>query len=339
MTPSLDQLSAGTLDWLGANLDHFDPYAADAGTATHQQAKAVLELALLHHCSARAGGPHDERLGGATALLRKLWQRPEFPRLFDTHPPSAPTYGLACAALAPDGIDDTVCRATLGRLTPGFLSPAGKSPLKRMEIRFYADKAGADHTIEPYAELVGQSPLVTLTAAAPGSAVTGDAATGGAATGGAATGGAATGGAASEGVAPLTDSEGYSLTHAAFFLGDYGRTATGLDGDALAHARELVRLMLDHCVGQDRWDLAAELVITQFILGLEPLRTPSGAAAVECLVRAQRSDGAIPGRSAALMASRSAPAGEFFRKAYHTTLVAALMTLVVSSGRPSWHRA
>ncbi|MGW7090730.1 DUF6895 family protein [Streptomyces sp. NPDC054874] len=318
MTSSLDQLSAGTLDWLGANLDHFDPYAADAGTATHQQAKAVLELALLRHCSARADGPHDERLDGATALLRKLWQRPEFPRLFDAHPPAAPTYGLVFAALAPDGIDDTVCRATLARLAPDFLSPAGKSPLKRMEIRFYADKAGADHTIEPYAQLVGQSPLVTLTAAVPENAATGDAATGD--------------------VAPLTNSEGYSLTHAAFFLGDYGRAPTGLDGDALAHARELVRRMLDHCVGQDRWDLAAELVITQFILGLEPLRTPSGAAAVECLVRAQRSDGAIPGRSAALMASGSAPAGEFFRKAYHTTLVTALMTLVLSSGRPSWHR-
>ncbi|MEV6474941.1 hypothetical protein [Streptomyces sp. NPDC051657] len=328
MTSPLDQLSAGTLDWLGANLDHFDPYAADAGTATHRQAKAVLELALLCHCSPRPGGSHDERLDGARALLRKLWQRPEFPRLFDAHPPSAPTYGLAYAALAPDGIDDSACRATLGRLAPDFLSPAGKSPLKRMEIRFYADKAGADHTIEPYAELVGQSPLVTLTAAAPGSAETG----------GTVTGGTVTGDVVTDDVAPLTDSEGYSLTHAAFFLGDYGRTTTGLAGDALAHARDLVRRMLDHCVGQDRWDLAAELVITQFILGLEPLRTPSGAAAVECLVRAQRSDGAIPGRSAALMASRSAPAGEFFRKAYHTTLVTALMSLVLSSGRPSWHR-
>ncbi|MEU3702888.1 hypothetical protein AB0E82_11415 [Streptomyces anulatus] len=334
MTSSLDQLSAGTLDWLGANLDHFDPYAADAGTATHQQAaKAVLELALLRHCSTWTGGPHDERLGGATALLRKLWQRPEFPRLFDAHLPSAPTYGLAFAALAPDGIDDSVCRATLARLAPDFLSPAGKSPLKRMEIRFYADKAGASHTIEPYAELVGQSPLVTLTAATPGGAAEGDAAKGDAAKGDAATGEAADGD-----TAPLTDSEGYSLTHAAFFLGDYGRTPTGLDGDALAHARELVRRMLDHCVGQDRWDLAAELVVSQFILGLEPLRTPSGAAAVECLVRAQRSDGAIPGRSAALMAPPSATAGEFFRKAYHTTLVTALMTLVLSSGRPSWHR-
>ncbi|MEW2060425.1 hypothetical protein KME66_05435 [Streptomyces sp. YPW6] len=319
MTSSLDRLSAGTLDWLGAGLDHFDPCAAGRRAATHRQAKAVLELALLCHCSARTGGPHGERLHGATALLRKLWQNPDFPRLFDTHPPSAPTYRLVFAALAPDGIDDTLRRATLARLGPDSLSPAGKSPLKRMETRFYADKAGADHTIEPYAELVGLSPLVTLPAQARADVSRGDAA----------------GEAPSvESEAPLSDSEGYSLTHAAFFLGDYGHTATGLSEEALAPLRDLVRRMLDHCVEQERWDLAAELVITQYILGQEPLRTPSGAAAVACLARAQRSDGAIPGRSAALMASPSAPPAEFFTKAYHTTLVTALMTIVLSTGRP-----
>jgi hypothetical protein len=308
MPSPLDQLSAGALDWLGGNLDHFDPYAPSAPPATHRQAKAVIELALLCHCSARLDSPHDERLDGARALLRKLWQHPDFPRLFDTHPQVASSYGLAFAALAPDGIDDTVCRATLARLAPDFLSPLGKPPLKRLEIRYYADKAGVSHRIEPYAELAAQSPLATLRAAAPGTA------------------------------APLTDSEGYSLTHAAFYLGDYGRRAPALSDGALGHARDLAGRMLDHCVEHDRWDLAAELVATQFILGTEPLSTPSGAAAVECLVRAQRPDGAIPGRTAALKATEPVSDREFFRKAYHTTLVTALMASVVSSTRPAWHR-
>lgn len=125
------------------------------------------------------------------------------------------------------------------------------------------------------------------------------------------------------------------MTHTAFYLGDFGRTAPGLGEDALAHAGDLVDRLLRHCVRREQWDLAAELVLTRFILGSEPLDTPSGAAAVECLVRAQRPDGAIPGRSAALAAHPSAPGGEFFRKAYHTTLVTALMALIVSSPRPS----
>lgn len=37
------------------------------------------------------------------------------------------------------------------RLSPGFLSPHGKSAYQRIEIRYYADKAGVRHGIEPYA--------------------------------------------------------------------------------------------------------------------------------------------------------------------------------------------
>lgn len=313
MSSPLDQLSAGALDWLGRNLAYFAPYAPhSAGSPPHLRAKAVMELALLCHCAARLPDPSGDRLEEARALLRRLWQREDFPRLFDTHPGAAPSYPLAFAALAPAGTDDTVVRGVLARPAPADLAPSGKPPLKRLEIRYYADKAGVRHGIEPYTELATLSPLATLPITprpAPGLPGTG----------------------------PLTNAEGYSLTHAAFYLGDYGRTALPLTGQQLARAGDLVDRMLNHCAGQERWDLAAELVITQLILGLEPLDTPSGTAAVQCLVRAQRPDGALPGRSAALRVPVLAPAGELFRKAYHTTLVTALMGLVILSGRPAWH--
>lgn len=301
----LDQLSAGALDWLGGNLDHFDPFSPSARSATHGKAKAALELALLCHCWGRLAATQDKRLAKATGLVRMLWQHPHFPRLFHVHPEYASSYGLIYLALAPDGIDDTACRARLTPLAPGFLSPQGKSPYHRLEIRYYADKAGIRHTMEPYAELIGQSRLFTVPSAA------------------------------RENSTPLTTGEAYALTHTSFYLGDFGRTSPGLSVLALARARDLVSRMLTHCVRHERWDLAAELVLTQFILGVEPLCTPTGAAAVECLVRAQRPDGAIPGRSAALRAAASAPPREFFRKAYHTTLVTALMALIVSSARRS----
>lgn len=314
MPSSLDQLSARAFDWLGGNLDRFDPYAPDsAGSPPHLRAKAVMELALLCHCAARLPDPSDGRLEEARALLRRLWQQEDFPGLFDAHPGAAPSYPLAFAALAPAGIDDTVARGALARLAPAALTSSGRPPLKRLEIRYYADKAGVRHGMEPYAELAALSPLVTLPAVPLPDTVSPD-------------------------TVPLTNAEGYSLTHAAFYLGDYGQAAPHLTGDRLSRARDLADRMLEHCVGHERWDLAAELVITQFILGLEPLDTPSGAAAVECLARAQRPDGAIPGRSAASRAPDSAPAGEFFRMAYHTTLVTALMGLVVLSGRRTWHR-
>ncbi|WP_326701374.1 hypothetical protein OG909_31125 [Streptomyces sp. NBC_01754] len=306
MPSPLDQLSAGTLDWLGKNLEHFDPFSPSGRSAAHVEAKAALELALLCHCAARLDGAPDS-LAEAAALVRTLWQRPDFPGLFDAHPGHASSYGLIYAALAPEGIDDTSCRSRLAGLDPDFLSPVGKTPYQRIETRYYADKAGARHGIEPYSELAPRSPLVAPDTPVRGS---GDA-------------------------APLTGPQAYALTHTAFYLGDFGRTGPGLTGHALTRSRDLVCRMLRHCVEHDEWDLAAELVLTQFILGVEPLRTASGAAAVECLVRAQLPDGALPGRSATLRAADSDPAGEFFAKAYHTTLVTALMTLVVSSARPS----
>ncbi|MFJ3921837.1 DUF6895 family protein [Streptomyces sp. NPDC090022] len=309
MPAPLERLCAGALGWLGGNLDHFDPFSASARPATHGRAKAALELALLCHCAARLADP-PEALGGAGALVRKLWQDPDLPRLFADVPAYTSTYRLVYAALAPDAIDDTQVRATLARLDPGFLAPRGKSPYQRIEIRHYADKAGVRHSIEPYAELLPHSPLVAFRAAGPGDARAQDG-------------------------APLTAPQAYAVTHTAFYLGDFGRAAPRLDPDALAHAGDLVDRLLRHSVGHEQWDLAAELVLTQFILGSEPLETPSGTAAVECLVRAQRPDGAIPGRSAALTADPSAPDGEFFAKAYHTTLVTALMALIVSSPRPS----
>ncbi|MFD4870731.1 DUF6895 family protein [Streptomyces sp. NPDC058412] len=309
MSSPLERLSAGALGWLGGNLDYFDPFSAGSRSATHGKAKAALELALLCHCTARLADPPGA-LGEAGALVRKLWQDPDLPRLFADVPKYASTYGLIYAALAPDAIDDTQVRATLARLEPEFLSPQGKSPYQRIEIRHYADKAGVRHTVEPYAELLPHSPLVAFRAAEPG-------------------------GANSQDGAPLTEPQAYAVTHTAFYLGDFGRTAPRLGEDALAHAQDLVERLLRHCVEHDRWDLAAELVLTRFILGSEPLDTPSGAAAVECLVRAQRPDGALPGRSAAQAAHPSASGAEFFAKAYHTTLVTALMALIVSSPRPS----
>ncbi|MFF9064307.1 DUF6895 family protein [Streptomyces sp. NPDC014891] len=307
MLPSaLEQLAAGTLDWLVGNLDHFDPFRATVPSTHHARAKAALELGLLCH---RAGRPGDapDPLAPATALVRKLWQDPDFPRLFEDSPAYTSTYRLVYAALAPDGIDTTPCRQALAALDPGFLSPEGKSPYLRAEVRYYADKAGLRHGIEPYAELLPRSPLVAFRAAAP----------------------------SAPGVpaAPLTVPQAYALTHTAFYLGDFGRVDPGLSGADLDHARSLTHAMLGHCVAEDLWDLAAELVLTQFVLGEDPLRTPSGAAAVECLAHAQRPDGALPGRSPARAAEPGAPAGAFFRSAYHTTLVTALMASVVTSPR------
>ncbi|MET8704158.1 hypothetical protein ABZW10_35695 [Kitasatospora sp. NPDC004723] len=323
----LRRLSAGTLGWLGRHLDHFDPFATrrpafergpgECGGA-HRPAKAALELALLTHCWSRLDEGADPRRTEATARVRAIWRHPGFPRLLAADPRAAAQYRLACAALAPAGTDDAPCRAELARLTPADLSPVGRSAYQRLELRYYADKAGVAHTVEPYADLAERNVLVELPATALARAARRDRRD-------------ARGAAGRPEEPPVTVPEAYALTHSSFYLSDFARTGPGLPEGAVAAAAALVARLLDHCVRHDWWDLAAELVMTQVCLGLDAPGTPEGAAAVDCLARAQRPDGSVPGRSAATRAGAADPPADHFAKAYHTTLVTALMTLLLGA--------
>ncbi|MCL2732886.1 MAG: hypothetical protein FWE15_23050 [Actinomycetia bacterium] len=308
MSCDLDRLRTGTLDWLRHHLDYFDPFTQAARSSAHGKAKAALELALLCHCGARPGTFDDPRLDQATDLVRTLWQRPDLAGLLGAEPRYAASYALACVAFAPAGIDDRVCRDALAALSGDEPAAAGGTPYQRLELRYYADKAGVPHTLEPYEELAAAGVLATLPAAvaerrpAPGEA-------------------------------PVSIPEAYALTHSSFYLSDFGAAAPQLPPGAAESALPLVRRLLAHCVERKWWDLAAELVLTEACLGAEPLAAPWGAEAVACLARAQRPDGGIPGRSPRTAAAASDPAAVRFEKGYHTTLVTALMALVVSRVR------
>lgn len=324
--------AAGTLGWIGRHLDHFDPFAPAHGAArtpdpggAHRPAKAALELALLTHCWTRLDPGDDPRRTEATDRVRAVWQHPGFPRLLTAEPRGATQYRLACAALAPAGTEDAPFRAAVAGLTAADLAPVGRSPYQRLELRYYADKAGVAHGIESYPELARRNVLVALPATALARARRRDALDRRDA-------GAAQG-APRPDEPPVTVPEAYALTHSAFYLSDFARTGPGLPDGAVADAAALTGRLLDHCVRHDWWDLAAELVMTQVCLGLDPTGTPEGAAALACLARAQCPDGSVPGRSANTRASTADPAAEYFAKAYHTTLVTALMTLLLGTGR------
>jgi hypothetical protein len=256
--------------------------------------KAALELAIFCHSWAKLR-PATDLLGEATALLRTIWLRPEFPLLIDAHGDVwADSQRLAYAALAPAGVRDDLRESALARLkTSGYLSPLGKSPTSRLEIRYYADKAHIEHGMESYQDLAAES----LLARPP--------------------------------TPPVSRGVAYAITHTAFHLSDFGCVDMGLPGDVREQAERVTRSMIGSCARQDLWDLTGELVSTLGCLGGDPLATPAGQAGIRCLMLAQLDNGAIPGRSAANRAQPSLSSAEFFRKAYHTTLVAALMSLIV----------
>jgi hypothetical protein len=291
---SLGDLSAGAIRWLGRNLHFFDPLSSSSPLPENMRVKAALELAIFCHCCAKLR-PVTALLGEATALLRTIWLSPEFPLLIDAHGGAwADSQRLAYAALAPAGVRDDLRESALARLkASGYLSPLGKSPTSRIEIRYYADKAHIEHGMESYQDLAAES----LLARPP--------------------------------TPPVSRGAAYTITHAAFHLSDFGCSDVALPGEVREQAERVTCSMIGSCARQDLWDLTGELVIALGCLGGDPAATHAGQAGIRCLTLAQRDNGAIPGRSAANRAQPSLSSAEFFRKAYHTTLVAALIGLIV----------
>jgi hypothetical protein len=294
----LDRLSSGTLDWLSSNLEFFNPYSTDCRSPVGRKVKAALELALLCHFWEKLG-QEDDRLTEATDLLRMIWQRPDFPQLLAVpHPHYSRQYQLIYVALAPSGISDELPRTVLARLAAeDHMSAQGKSSYLRLETRYYADKAGLRHEIESYAQLFeGCFPAKQAS------------------------------------IPPVTGQEAYAMTHASFYVSDFGfRQPDYLPCYYRQQAAHLISGTLDYAVQEDWWDLVAELITAQFCLGGDPVSSASAACGIRSLARSQIPSGAIPGISATAQAKETAAPEEFFLKSYHTTLVVALMSLIISS--------
>lgn len=287
----LSGLSTAAVGWVGRNLPFFDPFSPVSPLPAARKVKAVLELAVFCHRWAKLR-PTSDLFHRAGALLQGIWRRPEFPVLLDTHGgPYTDSQRLVYLALAPDDHRD----AALAPLSDGYLSPAGKSPYLRLETRYYADKANLAHGMESYRELAAGS----LLARPP--------------------------------TPPVSTRDAYTMTHTAFYLSDYGHLPVDLPDDARERALRAVAAMVVASAGEDLWDLTGELLITLACLGGDVTGTPAGQVGIRCLAGAQLPGGAIPGRSAASGVPPDLPPGQFFRRAYHTTLVAALVGMVAGT--------
>ncbi|WP_103512431.1 DUF6895 family protein [Streptomyces sp. SM13] len=293
-------VSTGTLRWTARHAPYLDSPAARAGLPATPRVKALLQLALLRRVWSRLA-PSDPGLQDVTATVKRAWQRTEFAQLLALEPHYARQFQLMYAALAPSGTVTGPHRAALDRLAAdGYLTPRRKSPYLHLETRYYADLAGLAHRLAPYEELYANS----LAARAHG--------------------------------LPTAGLDVCQVTHTLFYTGDFGFREPSPTGQGLERIAGTVERLTDHCVQEELWDFAAKLILAQHCLGLDPLRTPSGAAAVRMLARSMTAEGAIPGKSAAERAPADAayttPVG-FFRHAYQATLGTALAMLVVTESR------
>jgi hypothetical protein len=257
--------------------------------------KASLELALLRRLWARLR-PDDDGLGEVSAYVEKIWQSEDFPRSIaaSDYPQS---YKLTYCALTPPGVTIDFRRIALAELIgDDYLTSDGKSAYLRLETRFYAELAGVMHEFESYADLSASGILAKLGT-----------------------------------VRSISEQEVYELTHSIFYLTDFGFHNTDLRPADRERILPIINRLADYCIRNDYWDLTAELIWTQFCLGEDPANSASGRAGIQRLRQVQLPNGAIPGRSSGRLPGESATLVEIFRKAYHTTLVTALVSLVLSS--------
>lgn len=298
---SLEALAAGVLSWMSGNCGYLDSDTARTVLPPTPRAKAILQLGLLHHHWIQVRPDHKD-LPPVTTFLREMWQRPSFPEVIEVDRKYGRQFGLMYCALAPAGICTTMPATMLERLqADGFLTAGQKSAYRCLATRYYADLAGASHHIGSYQELYESSMLGRRVAEL-----------------------------RETGELKVADLEACSVTHTVFYLTHFGFRDPGLADDEKERALRIICGLTDHCVSRDEWDLVGKLILAQFCLGADPVRTPSGAAAIEMLAHVQMPDGAIPGRSLIEKVDPSAPTIQFFRKAFQTTLVAALTSLIIS---------
>ncbi|MFF8510166.1 DUF6895 family protein [Streptomyces sp. NPDC015492] len=292
-------LSMGARHWIARHAGYLDSPAGHAELPVTPRVKALLQLALLRRYW-NESAPDETALRETTAIVERAFERPDFPRLLTLDARYARQFELMYAALVPAGTAPDAPRAVLARLArDGYLAPGRKAPYLHLEARFYADLAGAEHTFASYAELYAAS----LTARAA--------------------------------TLPVADLDACVVTHTVFYLTDFGLRDAGLGDEAREQALQVVERLTHHCLDLGEWDLVGKLVLAQYCLGADPLGTPSGAAGIRMLAEVQAPDGAIPGKSVVRRAPADATPVQYFRKSYQATLVTALTTLVVGSGRPA----
>jgi len=124
-------------------------------------------------------------------------------------------------------------------------------------------------------------------------------------------------------VVELNDSDVYAITHALFYLTDFGqRPAT-----TSAHVPAILEALLRLAIAERNADLVAELLFCALPYGLA-----NTAAGWYLFAEMQQPDGRLPGPSGIVRPAPTDPPGYFaWKQAYHTTIVGILASLMATA--------
>lgn len=280
--------------WLADRATHLDPALAAADTALFSR-KALVEVALLVGLRARLGGPLDATYTRLLDVLVDVAARPSYRELVRRDRRALLLYAGTYAALRLCGREDEDLRHALVATVDGrYATSFERVPYRHLDLLHTLELAGIDSTAPDYEQVL---PMTLLTA--------------------------------DPNVWELSVSDHYAITHAIFYVTDFGqREVAWPAGTTTAGVTDLLLGCLAVARAREDADLVGELLMC-----LTCVRAPLTGfeeAARSWLRSWQEPDGRLEGPPGVIprrLTEADADWGSW-ATAYHTTIVGALEDLL-----------
>ena len=294
-TRLVNSLVEGGLHWVVRHRDSFLPPSSSRGDEGAERHKAFVELALMIWRLRRDPKfKENYELGELLRLVEHVFAfdtfQAQLTRVDDLFIANVLLHNtLKEAGESDDGWDLARMQCVLDGST---IQVAERPAHRALEVRHALDSAGLRHTLPSYRALAR---CTILSKPFP--------------------------------LVRVTDYDAYSVTHALFYLSDWGCSPlVGLSAAAVRRAERAVEELLTMYVYARNWDLVGELLISAHILG--QVRKNVHATALRALRGAQLADGCVPGptfKTDEGKRQRRMRSDDRFWNCYHTTLVAILV--------------
>lgn len=281
------QISERAISWMNAEIGHFDPFCHTAVPPEAEQT-AMVEVALIAMTLQRRSLDYADRASPAVWLdaVAAAYLHPGFHQtLFRGHKHAFSGHLLLWLALSPDR-RLPVARDQIQKLIDlDNVIATERLPYRVLELRYLLELGNFRHELPDFGALTDRCFI-----------------------------------AARFNPIDALDHDIYALTHAAFYLSDYG-ARDALHGKHANYVRQATRMLLAMMVRRRHWDLVAELLLTLYCLGAEEDQLIKTAWCA--LADAQMPDGSIPEAPGGSLVITTDPHDRFLAL-YHRTLTALL---------------
>jgi len=290
-----DQVSERALSWLNVEIGHFDPFC-HADVPPEAEQTAMVEVALTAMTLLRRSPDYSDRASPAVWLdaVAAAYLRPGFHQtLFRGHKHAFSGHLLLWLALSPHRRLPVTRDQIQELIDLDDVIAIERLPFRVLELRYLLDLGSFRHNLPDFDALTDRCLIATR-------------------------------------FNPIDalDDDIYGLTHAAFYLSDFG-ARDALQGKHADYVRQATRMLLAMMVRRRHWDLVAELLLTLYCLGAEENQLTKMAWCA--LADAQIPDGSIPENPGGGLVVTTDPHARFLAL-YHRTLTALLAAAL------SWRR-